>query len=226
MTEKKASNKQNETIVAEEITDNKLALKESRYQTVRAISETRESFKKKVDAYNITYVKKPVEAGREFVKGLQKDPLKKIDSIIEDSTKAVKTLKTDSRKKFEDIKTKSKEISEKLKDSPFEYMGEVLKDAKADTQKKIERYKETQKKIVEGVEKDVSIFRDDLWDAGKKAIEKMLMRKSVEKTFNSTIDRFPSMLNLPSKKEVEELIKGIDHVSKKVDSLSKQASVA
>ncbi|SLM30204.1 hypothetical protein MTBBW1_2130099 [Desulfamplus magnetovallimortis] len=211
---------------ASEKIENKADDSYMRFETIKAIRETRESFKKKVDCYNDKYIKKTVDSGREFMKELQNDPLKKIDSIIEDSSKAVKTFKSDSRKKYDEVKTKSKEISGKFKESPFKYVGDVVKDAKADTEKKIEKYKENRKKFLEGVEKDVNIIRQDIMDAGKKVIDNLPMKKRVEKKISSTIEKFPSILNLPSKKEVEELISGLDSVSKKVDSLSKQASAA
>lgn len=224
MIEENETLKKIDTEESVETVEDKKQEKESRYQTINTICETRESFKKRVDSYNSKYIRKPVEVGRGFVKELQDDPLKRIDTLIEDSTKAVKKLKTDSRKRYEDIRTKSKEISGKVKDSPFKYMGKVVKDAKGDTDKKLEKYKESRTKFLNGVEKDVAVIRKDIWDAGKKALDKVPVKKSVEKRLNATIEKVPSMLNLPSKKEVEELIKGLDNVSKKVDSLGKQPS--
>lgn len=229
MSEKKDTMTKVETVgVVEAVNspEETVEMKESRYHTIKAVRETRESFKKRVDSYNEKYIKKTVDAGRDFMKELQEDPLKRIDGLIEESTKAVKTLKSDSRKKYDEVKARSKEISGKLKESPFKYVGEVVKDVRTDTDKKFEKYRENGKKFFEGVEKDVTVIRKDLVDAGKKAIDSLPMKKSVEKQITRSIEKFPSILNLPSKKEVEELIKGIDNVSKKVDSLSKQSFAA
>ncbi|MBF0232511.1 MAG: hypothetical protein HQK65_05660 [Desulfamplus sp.] len=199
---------------------------ESKYYTLKAVQETRESIKQRLDTYNEKYVKKPVETGRGFMKDLNADPLKKIDALIDDGTKAVKTLKSDSIKKYDELKDKTKEFTEKVKNSPFKVMGDIVKDAKTDTTRKFEEYKENGKKIIENIEKDAELAKKELIDAGKKALDKIAFKKSIEEKMNSTIEKFPSMLNLPSKKEVEELIKGIDSVNRKVDSLTGQASAA
>ncbi|MBF0468702.1 MAG: hypothetical protein HQK61_07430 [Desulfamplus sp.] len=193
---------------------------ESKYYTLRTAKETRESIKKRLDEYNEKYVKKTVETGRTFMKDLNADPLKKIDALIDDGTKAVKTIKADSIKKYDELKDKTKDFTEKVKNSPFKVMGDIVKDARADTTRKLEEYKENGKKMVENIEKDAEIARKDLLDAGKKALDKVAFKKTVEEKISSTIEKFPSMLNLPSKKEVEELIKGIDSVNRKVDSLT------
>lgn len=206
---------------------------ESKYHTLNAIREKRDSIKKRLDEYNEKYLKKTVESGREFIKDLNAEPLKKIDELIDNSTKAAKTLKADSIKKYDELKDKTKEIREKtkeftqkIKSSPFKAAGDMVKEAKEDISKKVDKYtadyKETKNKIVENIEKDAETIRHDIIDAGKKAIDKIGFKKTIEEKLNSTIERFPSMLNLPSKKEVEELIKGIDSVNRKVDHLADQ----
>lgn len=198
----------------------------SRFQTLNNLHDTRESFKKNVTDFSDKLIKKPVDAGRRFVKELKADPLKKIDGVIEEGTKTIKALKSDSRKKFDDVKSKSKEISEELKKSPFKYMGGVVKDVKSETEKTWSKVGEERKRFVDGVEKDFSLIREDVVDASKKAMDKFPMKKRIEKGMTSTFDKFPSMLNLPSKKELEALIKEVDSVSRKVDSLSKSSVAA
>lgn len=206
---------------------------DSKYHTLNAIRETRETIKKRLDEYNEKYLKKTVENGRDFIKELNNEPLKKIDQLIDNGTKAAKNLKSDSIKKYDELKDRTKELKEKtreftakIKGSPFKAMGDMVKEAKEDVSKKIDKYsaeyKETRKKVVENIEKDAEIIKQDMIDAGKKAIDKIGIKKSIEDKFSSTIEKFPSMLNLPSKKEVEELIKGIDSVNRKVDHLADQ----
>ncbi len=206
---------------------------DSKYHTLNAIRETRETIKKRLDEYNEKYLKKTVENGRDFIKELNNEPLKKIDQLIDNGTKAAKNLKSDSIKKYDELKDRTKELKEKtreftakIKGSPFKAMGDMVKEAKEDVSKKIDKYsaeyKETRKKVVEHIEKDAEIIKQDMIDAGKKAIDKIGIKKSIEDKLSSTIEKFPSMLNLPSKKEVEELIKGIDSVNRKVDHLADQ----
>ncbi|MBF0228328.1 MAG: hypothetical protein HQK63_01845 [Desulfamplus sp.] len=206
---------------------------ESKYYTLKAVQDARESVKQRLDVYNEKYVKKTVEVSREFMKELNKDPLKKIDAIIDNSTKAAKTFKEDSLKKYEELKDranelkdKTKEFKEKIKNSPVKTMEEIVKDAKVDATKKFEEYKEEYKKnskvIFEKIEKDAENAKQDIIDASKKVLDKIELKKVLEEKLTRTVEKFPSMLNLPSKKEVEDLIKGIDSVNRKVDSLANQ----
>ncbi|MBF0200046.1 MAG: hypothetical protein HQK66_01810 [Desulfamplus sp.] len=197
-----------------------------RYETARAIRDTRDALKKRVDSYNEKYIKGSLESGREFMKELQDDPLKKIDALVDEGTKKIKTLKSDSLKRYDDVKSKSKDISAKLKEKPFKYAGEVVKEIRDDADRVIEKYKEKSRKVINTLEKDIEIARKEFVDNGKKAIEKLPMKKRAEEKINATIEKFPSIFNLPSKKEVEELIKGVDNVSRKVDSLARHASAA
>lgn len=199
---------------------------ESKYHTLRAVQETRESMKRRLDLYNEKYVSKSIESGRGFIKGLNKDPLKKIDEMISSSTKAAKNLRSDSVKKYDELKDKTKEFTEKVKKSPFKMMGSIASQAKSDTTRKFEEYRASRRKIVENIEKDAEIVKKDILDAGKKVIDKIAVKRSIEEKIGRTVQKLPSMLNLPSKKEVEELIKGIDSVSRKVDSLAGQSVTA
>ncbi|MBF0574021.1 MAG: hypothetical protein HQK69_09725, partial [Desulfamplus sp.] len=210
---------------------------DSKYYTLKAVQETRESIKKRLDVYNDKYVKKTVDVSREFIKELNEDPLKKIDAIIDNSTKAAKTFKEDSLKKYEELKDKANELKgkttefkERLKNSPLKAMEEIVKDAKTDATKKLEEYKDEYKKnskvIFEKIEKDAKTAKQDIIDASKKMLDKIEIKKVIEEKLTSTVEKFPSMLNLPSKKEVEDLIKGIDSVNRKVDSLANQPIAA
>ncbi|MBF0376930.1 MAG: hypothetical protein HQK72_05560 [Desulfamplus sp.] len=210
---------------------------ESKYYTLKAVQETRESIKKRLNVYNEKYVKKTVAVSREFIKELNEDPLKKIDAIIDNGTKAAKSLKDDSIKKYDELrdktkelKDKTKELRDKLKNSPLKAMEEIVKDVKNDATKKFEGYKEEYKKnrknVIEKIEKDAETAKQDIIDASKKVLDKIELKRVIEEKLTSTVEKFPSMLNLPSKKEVEDLIKGIDSVNRKVDSLSKQPLAA
>ncbi|MBF0390459.1 MAG: hypothetical protein HQK71_10195 [Desulfamplus sp.] len=203
---------------------------ESKYYTLRAVKETSESIKRNIDTYNDKFVKKPIDAGRQFIKDLNAEPLKTIDGLIDNSKNAAKSLKAESMQKYGtfkfEIKDKTKEFADKFKASPFNAIGEVVKETKEDAAKKIDGYldvyKENKNKIVENLEKDVVIAKQDIIDATKKALDKIGIKKVIEEKVSSTVEKLPSMLNLPSKQEVEELIKGIDSVNRKVDSLTKE----
>jgi len=68
-------------------------------------------------------------------------------------------------------------------------------------------------------------FSDDIKDFKSKTFDKLTAKntaaKSIEKRINKITARIPSSLNLPSKEEVQELMTGVDGISRKVDKLNK-----
>ena len=77
------------------------------------------------------------------------------------------------------------------------------------------------KKVYKGIENDAKLIMDDFVEMGRKKLDGIPMKKTLEKTITSGIEAIPSRLNLPSKEEIDNLVAGIDGVSKKVDALNR-----
>ncbi len=182
----------------------KTSKKESRFYIAKTINEAKEKIETKVKTYNEKYVRKQVENGREFITELKADPVKRIDDLIDDSRDAIK------RVRVERMETLQKKVDT----------------TKKDVRKKIERVNRETRTVYKGIENDAKLIIEDILALGKKSLDKMPMKKTIEKKISHGIDAIPSKLNIPSKEEIDNLVTGIDGVNKKVDALNKEYAKA
>jgi len=101
-------------------------------------------------------------------------------------------------------------------------MKEKIDKTKSKVRKKIEKINLETKKVYKGIENDAKLIVEDFIAMGKKNLDKLPIKKTIEKKISDSINAIPSKLNLPSKDEIENLVVGIDGVNKKVDDLHKQ----
>lgn len=181
----------------------KTSKKESRFYIAKTINEAKEKIENKVKTYNEN-VKKQVENGREFITELKADPVKRVDDLIDDSRDAIKKVRSDR------MKTIQKKVDT----------------TKKDVRKKIERINKETRAIYKGIGNDAKLIIEDILALGKKNLDKMPMKKRIEKKISHGIDAIPSKLNIPSKEEIDNLVAGIDGVNKKVDALNKEYAKA
>jgi len=174
--------------------------KESKFYIVKTIHETKEKIEDTLKNYNEKYVKKQIETSKEFVTELKTDPKKRIDDLIGDS----------------------KDAFEKAKSTRVETMQKKVNTTKKDVQEKIEKMNEKSQRIYKGIENDAKLIFEDLIALGKKNIDKIPMKKTIQEKITTGIDSIPLKLNLPSKSDIEDLVTGIDGVNKKVDALNKE----
>ncbi|MBU2452420.1 MAG: phasin family protein, partial [Proteobacteria bacterium] len=73
---------------------------------------------------------------------------------------------------------------------------------------------------------DAKLIIENILEMGKKNLDKLPMKKTIEKKISSGIESIPSRLNLPSRDEIDNLVIGIDGVNKKVDELNKHFATA
>ncbi len=182
----------------------KTTKKESRFYIAKTINETKEKIENKVKTYNEKYVRKQVKNGREFITELKADPVKRIDDLIDDSRDAIKKVRSDR----------------------METLQRKVDTTKKDVRKKIKRINQETRTIYKGIGNDAKLIVEDLVALGKKNLDKLPMKKTIEKKISHGIDAIPSKLNIPSKEEIDNLVTGIDGVNKKVDALNKQYAKA
>lgn len=178
----------------------KTSKKESKFYIAKTIHEAKEKIETKVKTYNEKYVRKQLENGREFITELKADPVKRIDDLIDDSRDAIK------RVRVERMETLQKRVDT----------------TKKDVRKKIERVNRETRTVYKGIGNDAKLIIEDILALGKKRLDKMPMKKRIEKKISHGIDAIPSRLNIPSKEEIDNLVTGIDGVNKKVDALNKE----
>jgi F0F1-type ATP synthase membrane subunit b/b' len=178
----------------------KTSPKKSRFYIAKTLHEAKEKIEGKVKTYNEKYVKKQVENGREFITELKADPVKRIDDLIDDSRDAIKRVRSER----------------------MESLQKRVDTTKKDVRKKMNRVNKETRTIYKGIGNDAKLIVEDIVALGKKSLDKMPMKKTIEKKISHGIDTIPSKLNIPSKEEIDNLVKGIDGVSKKVDALNKE----
>jgi polyhydroxyalkanoate synthesis regulator phasin len=174
--------------------------KESRFYIAKTLGDAREKIEKTVKTYNDKYVKKQLETGREFITELKADPVKRIDDLIDDGRDAIKRVRSERMDTLQKkINTTQKEVRQK--------MDRITKETRT---------------VYKGIGNDAKLIVEDMLALGKKSLAKMPLKKSIEKRISHGIDAIPSKLNIPSKEEIDNLVKGLDGVSKRLDALNKE----
>ena len=173
---------------------------ESRFYIAKTMNKARADIEKKLKMYNEKYVKKQFENGREFIAELKADPVKRIDDLIDDSREVIKKVK------FHGLETIDKKMDV----------------AKKDVLQKIEKINQETRTIYKGIGHDAKLIIEDMVILGKEKLNKMPLKKNIEKKIFDGIDAIPAKLNLPSKEEIERLITEIEDVDKKISALNKQ----
>ena len=94
--------------------------------------------------------------------------------------------------------------------------------AKKDILQKIETINKETRTIYKGIGHDVKLIIEDVVTLGKEKLDKMPLKKNIEKKIFDGIDAIPAKFNLPSKEEIDSLITEIEDVDKKINALNKQ----
>ncbi len=175
-----------------------------RFYVTKTINEAKDKIEDKVNEYNEKFVKKPVESSREFLSELKADPVKTIDDLIDDGREAIE--------KEKDVRVKA-----------FRKNVDTKKQA---VRKKMDKINVETKKVYYGINNDAKLLVKDFKEMGKKQLDRIPMKKTIEKKLSKGIDSIPSKLNLPSKDEIDNLVAGIDGVNKKGDAMNKGLSKA
>ena len=189
--------------------------KESRFYIANTMNQAKGKIEEKVTEVNDKYVKKQIDTGKEFLNELKADPVKRIDDLIGDSRKALKKAR----------ETRVNTIQEKL-ESTKKDINIKMETRKKNLRDKLDTISKQTQKIYEGLENDAKLIADDVLEMGRKNLDRLPMKKTIEEKLNAGINAIPSKLNLPSKDEIENLVSGIDGVNKKVDALNKEFAKA
>lgn len=177
---------------------------ESKFYLAKTLKAAREKIEDKVKNFNEKFVKKQLKNSREFITELKADPVKKIDALIDDSKNTVNKVKETRVKTFK----------------------KAVEDRRSKARKGFKKINAKGNKVYKGIENDAKLLFEDFIEMGKKNIDKLPMKKTIEKKISDGFNSIPSKLNLPSKTEIDSLVKEIDGVNRKVDQLNKEYSAA
>ncbi|MFZ5573344.1 MAG: hypothetical protein ACOZF0_23320 [Thermodesulfobacteriota bacterium] len=198
----------------------------SRYYVVRNLREAKNTLTDKLDRYNEKVFRKPIENGKEFVEDLKKDPVKAIEGLMDDGKEFIEDVKNDAREKIDSLLDDGKMFLKKARKDPRKAISRLMDESKdfieelkADTREKMDSLIDDYKSVLKGIEKDARIVKKDIIERGKKAIEKVPGKQQLEKKISSRMKSIPAQLNLPSKKDIDSITRGVKELNEKVDSL-------
>ncbi len=182
---------------------------ESRFYSVRALNKTKENWVATAKDYNEKYVTKPFETSKDFVVEMKNDPQKTFGEIFDNGKGFVEDIKKDPKKVWNDILGNSKDLANG-------YRKDFLKI--------VDNFMDGSKDFYAGLEKDAKKLVDDLLDKGKKMTDQIPGKDTVEKGISKSLESIPDRLNLPSKKDMENLSKTVRTLNTKLNTLSKQCA--
>ena len=111
-------------------------------------------------------------------------------------------------------------VSDKLEDYNDTYITRPIKSGRswvADL-KKAPR-KADARTLIKGIEKDARLVVDEVVSGGRQALDRVPVKRKIEKEVRVRIRRLPAQFNLPSKKDVDGLARRVGTLNKKVDAL-------
>jgi polyhydroxyalkanoate synthesis regulator phasin len=204
----------------------------SRFYIVKSVQETKKDLTDKINAYNETYVVKPIEKGKSFAADLKKTPRKTIESLADESREMVTDMKNEGVKKFNGLVDDSKSLLTKARKAPRDTAQELIKDGKSrvrgigkDGKEMIDSLIDDTKAFLKGIENDARIVLDDIIDESKKRLDDIPGKKRLEKEINARMAKIPAQFNLPSKKDIDQLTRRVNLLKTKVEELSKTCAV-
>jgi hypothetical protein len=210
-------------------TTGKKTTRKSKFYTMNVVKDMKNSLSDTAKEINQKLIQKPIRNGKDFLQDLKKSPRKTIDTLIDDSKEFIEDTKKDARKKIDAYVKDGKTFAKKAQKNPrktitslFDDGKGYIKDLKADTRKKVDNYFEDGKELLQKVEKDARLIVEDLLETGKKSIDKIPGKKSIEINLEKRVKAIPNTLNLPSKKDIENLNQSMKALNKKVETLSSQ----
>lgn len=116
----------------------------------------------------------------------------------------VADLKKAPRQALEGLLDDGKSLIEDLRDEARSRMADVKADART---------------LIKGIEKDARLVVDEVVSGGRQALDRVPVKRKIEKEVRVRIRRLPAQFNLPSKKDVDGLARRVGTLNKKVDAL-------
>ena len=200
----------------------------SRFYLVKTVQETREKVADKLEDYSQTYIERPIKTGQALVKDLKKAPRKTLSAWIDDGKETISELNKDTRQSVGDMLKDGKAFLTKAGKAPRKTLNEVWDDGKAriedlreDTRSRMVDLKAETRSFLEGVGKDARLVVDEVVYGSRQALDKVPGKQKLEKEVRSRINAFPAQLNLPSKKDIDGLVRRLNRLNKKVDELQR-----
>lgn len=199
----------------------------TRFYVVKTLQEARTSLTGRLEDHNRKYITQPIKTGKTFVEDLKAEPRKIVVNLFDDGKARITGLNKDAWRRVDGLAKNSQAFLTKAGKNPLKTFNDLMGDGKAfvqtmrtSTQDKLDDLGVDLKIIKEGVEKDARMVIADVIDGSKKAIDHVPGKQRIEKEISSRMQAIPAAFDLPSKKDINALVRQVKNLSTKVKKLS------
>ena len=181
----------------------------SQLHTVKSIQKSADKWMETLQENKENYVTKPFETGKNFVEDFRDDPIRMVEGWY-----------SDSKDFIGDVTKDPKEVLNGFIDDGKEFVEDVKKNFQATIDDAVDSGND----LYKGVKKDSRKLVDDLYENGRKLINKIPMMKKIEEGVENTLQSIPDKLNLPNKKDMDDLGRAIKALNQRMNALGKQVA--
>ena len=203
----------------------------TRFYVVKTVQEVRNNLTGKLDHYNRKYIVQPLNTGKSFVQDLKAEPRKVVVNLYDDGKALITDLNKGTWNRIEGLAKDGQAFLTKAGKNPRETVNELLDDGKefvedlrSSTRDKLEDLSVDFKIFKEGVEKDTRLVMADFIDGGKKVLAQVPGKQIIEEEISNRMEAIPAKFNLPSRKDIDGLVRRVKDLNAKVDALNKAQS--
>ena len=177
--------------------------------TIKSIRKSADKWAETIKESRKTYVTKPFETGKTFLADLRDDPIRLVEGWYADGKEFVGEMAKDPKEVFKEVADSGKEFVEGVKKGFRTIMDDAV---------------DSGNDLYKGMKKDSRKLFDDAVDSGRKWMEKIPMVKKIEEGVGNTLKSIPEKLNLPDKKDVEDLAKAVKTLNRRMNALGKEVA--
>lgn len=200
----------------------------TRFYVLKTVQEARTRLTGSLEDYNRKYITQPLKSGKTLVEDLKADPRKMVVNLFDDGKERITDLNKDAWTRVDGLAQDGQAFLTKTGKNPLKTFNDLVDDGKelvenlrCSTRNKIDEIVVDLKIIKEGVEKDSRLVIADVVDGSKKALDHVPGKQRIEKEISSRMQAIPAAFNLPSKKDINGLVRRVKQLNAKVDALSK-----
>jgi hypothetical protein len=198
----------------------------TRFYVVDTAQRARRRVSDKLEDYNDTYITRPIKSGRAWVADLKKAPRQTLEGLLDDGKEMITDLNEETRSTVGGLIKDGKAFLTKAGKAPRQTLDGVWDDGKSliddlreDARSRVADLKADARSLIEGVGKDARRVVDEVVTGGRQALDRVPVKRKIEKEVRVRIRRLPAQFNLPSKKDIDGLARRVGTLNKKVDAL-------
>ena len=177
--------------------------------TIKSIRKSADKWMETMNESVEKYVTKPFETGKAFVADLRDDPIRMVEGWYADSKEFIGDVTKDPQKVFKEFVDNGKGFVEGVKKNFRTTMDDAV---------------DSGNDLYNGMKKDSRKLFDDLVENGRKLTDKIPLMKKIEEGVGNTMQSIPEKLNLPNKKDMDDLSKAIKALNQRMNALGKQVA--